>query len=260
MSTLPPHLRAPCSALPTRAFTLMELLIVISVIAVLAGLLFPAVGMIKRQALQLKDANNLKQLALGIETFRQDHEDNFPPSLNSLFDKSKGDYFEAGLAKKVLICPADPSKGMTEDFNRTPSSWSQLKEIWRNEQVQGQPKRPCSYLYECSGTVLLPGATGGNKDNGYIGWFSYTDHELAAGSTWAQGKRNQQKFGNIVNNAPASFAPSALPIVRCFWHRQWADGSDDLVRRVLAISWECNVFWTIPKWEYEASNGTIPLN
>lgn len=97
---------------PTLGFTLIELLVVIAVIAILIGILLPALGRARAAAFQTKGLALQRQLATGIQTYATEN-DQWIPGLNS-----------SGL--KLEQAQTDPTRPLDNRPGRPTQSWDWL--------------------------------------------------------------------------------------------------------------------------------------
>jgi prepilin-type N-terminal cleavage/methylation domain-containing protein/prepilin-type processing-associated H-X9-DG protein len=98
-------------------FTLIELLVVIAIIAVLIGLLLPAVQKVREAAGRSSCANNLKQLGLGIHNYH-DHNYHLPPGSVWVPPGYDTGGTEATWITHTLLYIEQENLYRTGDFNR----------------------------------------------------------------------------------------------------------------------------------------------
>ena len=115
----------------SRSFTLVELLVVLAIIGVLAGLLLPVISKAKEAGRATACLSNLRQIGIALQLYTQDNnnhlpvmrdrlfETNAPPSTNVLpgVDVVLSNYLGA---VQVLRCPSDRK----QIFEQTGSSYA----------------------------------------------------------------------------------------------------------------------------------------
>jgi prepilin-type N-terminal cleavage/methylation domain-containing protein/prepilin-type processing-associated H-X9-DG protein len=110
----------------TRAgFTLIELLVVIAIIAVLIGLLLPAVQKVREAANRMKCANNLKQIGLALHLYHG-NEGAFPPGATVSNNLSWHVYVLPYLEQDALYGQIDKGPG---PFNGGPNQEGPAKNV-----------------------------------------------------------------------------------------------------------------------------------
>ena len=144
-------------------FTLLELLVVVAIIGVLAGLLLPALSRAREAARSVQCLGQMRQIAMALRLYADDHGDEFPRSQHSAFAHGQlpwGRALATGLGataaawtnlfQGVYHCPGDRrvtpwSYGLNVYFELGPDDdYSGKPETWRRLTLVPRP----------SGTVL----------------------------------------------------------------------------------------------------------
>lgn len=120
-----------------RAFTLVEMLVVISIISLLLGILVPALNSVRRKAYSLLAMRNQREVAVALNFFATDNRDRYPDSVATVGFDEKWNW-------------SDPTK-MTGNRNRSPqihrSMSAYLHDYIEDADTVFCPSAPQKYKY-----------------------------------------------------------------------------------------------------------------
>jgi prepilin-type N-terminal cleavage/methylation domain-containing protein/prepilin-type processing-associated H-X9-DG protein len=179
---------------PRRGFTLIELLVVIAIIAILIGLLLPAVQKVREAAARAKCQNNMKQIGLAYHSYHDTYK-KFPVAvMYQLGVNTTGtDTFNFGPNWAVLILPHIEQGGLYATISDSVDRYMTTsgEQGWRSVRSAKVP------IYLC------PSDTGG--DTPYDG--------PVVGPGWARGNYGANtgpaRFGNTVTSSSPSSTTDA---------------------------------------------------
>ncbi len=188
----------------SRAFTLVELLVVIAIIAILAALLLPALEGAMKRAKRIWCENNERQIGLGLHLFMHEHNSHFPTGATVAEGGAKEFvergylvagpfYFSYQLFKplsnelvqtKLLVCKSEQVREPADNFGTLQNS-----NISYAVGVQADFSKPDSVLLADRNLsrTPLPSPTILRMTDGARFWWTAELHELKGNVLFADG-------------------------------------------------------------------------
>jgi prepilin-type N-terminal cleavage/methylation domain-containing protein/prepilin-type processing-associated H-X9-DG protein len=105
---------------PVWAFTLIELMVVVGIIAILAAMLLPALSRAKESARRISCVNDLHQLALSAKMYADDNEGEFPARKSPNWVRRLEPYY---VDVRLLKCPSDSIPALDEQRSYIINGW-----------------------------------------------------------------------------------------------------------------------------------------
>ena len=159
-----------------RGFTLIELLVVIAIIAILIGLLLPAVQKVREAAARMSCQNNLKQIGIALHSFH-DANGRMPPGGGDDTTPFGSGPSGWGSSWKVYILPHIEQDNIFKQwqFNSYSSGWQNVNNLTLVNKITIK-------TYRCPSSTL-PDFTPGSTTNVCDSFQMFTSYVGVAGTT-----------------------------------------------------------------------------
>ncbi|MEM8736930.1 MAG: DUF1559 domain-containing protein [Planctomycetota bacterium] len=164
-------------------FSLIELLVVISIIALLIGLLLPSLASARETARSIQCSSRMRQLAMAADIYATDHDGQYPT--RNVSPRWPAQFQPTYQAEEILLCPNDPNPTsndtVPEEFDRAPRSFmfNGFNDL-RNRVDNSDPSNPTTdfvdnsdqstmdrdFLRDFSNTIFF-----GEKESGHDGYY-----------------------------------------------------------------------------------------
>lgn len=218
-----------------KGFSLVELLVIVSLIAAFAAILAPVYLDARRSAARGRCQSNLRQLAQAFETYAADHAECYP-NLNNQYLWA-GFYWREPMRKytvrgaredksTILACPSDPtppgvyagtSYAYSASFYMTPEQVNRVanSDHIRSKFTASNPELPCftirtSAVRHSGKKVLVAEYWTLHSQSANVGWY---DEPETGNDPWSGARNYLFADGHVVMLAAARIHPAISPVV-----------------------------------------------
>lgn len=220
-------------------YNLIEMLVTIAIIGILAGITFPIIGHVKEKGKRTACMSNLRQLQVGVATFRASRKDRYPSWLSNLYNK------EMKKSAKAYLCPNDPRDGV--------KSANRGKDMFNYSEM--------STTFDAPDTTPADGYSAPSDIDGLHVSYVYE----FCGGLWPSGWSTEEYDGITVAPAPRDSwqkvklsllkdckragkpIDTRLPMIRCSWHAE-GKGADSMAP-FLNVSTTGNTYLSRSDWK-----------